>query len=552
MEHARIAVLAWAIVVGSALNGIPSRMKAQAFDTSKAVATVNDDSTSFFRIRAEAMDHSQVMDLTSWLSDVYGPRLTGSPDLRAAAAWATRKMNEWRLGNVHLEAWGPFGRGWANESFSLQAVSPRHYPIIAYPSAWTPSVTGSTTSTKSGESGPVTAEVVFAPMDSVADFAKYHGRLRGKFVMPERPRDLTPHFRPDATRMSDSMLARMSAPRPAGAPDARAGVFANMIATHRAQAALDHARSRFLTAEGATAALLDGEGDDGTVIVESQGGSRDARAGALTPTVVLGAEDYGRLARTLEKGVPVTLKLDDQNRFYDNDPNSFNIIAEIPGSDPALKDQVVMIGAHFDSWHAATGAADNAAGSAVMMEAMRILKAARIPLKRTVRIALWTGEEQGMLGSRAYVVKHFADPTVMQLEPEHAKFDVYFNLDNGSGKIRGVFLQGNAAIKPIFDAWMEPFKGDGMRTLTLGGTGFTDFMSFDAVGLPAFQFIQDPLDYNSRAHHSNMDTYERVQADDMKWNAMVIATFAMQAANRLELVPRKPLPAPAPFSMSGR
>lgn len=503
------------------------------------------DSASFSRIRSEEMDRSQVMDFVSWLSDVYGPRLTGSPNTRAAADWAIKEMTGWGLENVHLESWGPFGRGWSNESFSLQAVSPQHYPVIAYPSAWTPGVSSS--------NNPVTAEVVLAPLDSAADLAKYqaryHGQLRGKFVMPEGARELRPQFRPDAMRFSDSALARMAEGPAPGHTDPRAAVLAEMMARHRAQVALSEARSRFLSAEGAAAVLLDGEGSDGTVTVESVGGSRDTKSGPLTPTVVLATEDYGRIARTLVKGIPVTLRLDDENRFYTDEPNSFNIVAEIPGTDPKLKDQVVMVGAHFDSWHSATGAADNAAGSAVMMEAMRILKAAHVQLRRTVRIALWTGEEQGMLGSRAYVTQHYADPTVMHLKPEHAQFDVYFNLDNGAGKIRGVFLQGNADAAHVFDAWMAPFKSDGMRTLTLAKTGFTDFMSFDAVGLPGFQFIQDPLDYNTRAHHSNMDTYERVPADDMKWNSMVIATFVMQAANRTEKVPRKPLPAPAPFSM---
>jgi Zn-dependent M28 family amino/carboxypeptidase len=259
------------------------------------------------------------------------------------------------------------------------------------------------------------------------------------------------------------------------------------------------------------------------------------------PTIVLAAEHYGRIARTLEKGIPVTLALDDENRWYDADRNSFNIVAEIPGTDRRLKDEVVMVGAHFDSWHTGTGATDNAAGSAIMMEALRILKATGVPLRRTVRIGLWTGEEEGLLGSRAYVRQHFGDTTTHT--PEHARFDTYFNVDNGTGKIRGVYLQGNAAVGPIFDAWMAPFKSRGMKTVTLSNTGGTDHLSFDAVGLPGFQFIQDEIEYGTRTHHSNMDLYERLQPDDMKWNAVVVAAFVMDAANRDEKLPRKGAPA---------
>jgi Zn-dependent M28 family amino/carboxypeptidase len=266
----------------------------------------------------------------------------------------------------------------------------------------------------------------------------------------------------------------------------------------------------------------------------------------MVPTVVVAAEHYGRVARTLARGVPVTLELDVRNTWHDADRSSFNILAELPGTDARLKDEVVMLGAHFDSWHAGTGATDNAAGSAIMMEALRILQAARVPLRRTVRLALWTGEEQGLLGSRAYVKRHFGDRETMQLTPTHARLSSYFNVDNGTGKIRGIYAQGNAAAAPIFRQWLAPFAGDGARTVTLANTGGTDHLAFDAVGLPGFQFIQDELEYDSRTHHSNMDVFERVQADDMRHNAIVVATFVMQAANRDERLPRKPLPAPLP------
>jgi Zn-dependent M28 family amino/carboxypeptidase len=271
------------------------------------------------------------------------------------------------------------------------------------------------------------------------------------------------------------------------------------------------------------------------------------------PTVVVAAEHYGRIARTLQKGVPVTLELTARSTFHDGEVGSFNLLAELPGRDPRLRDEVVMVGAHLDSWHGGTGATDNAAGVAVMMEAMRILAASRVRLARTVRIALWTGEEQGLLGSRAYVAAHFGDREARAWTPAHERFSVYLNLDNGTGRIRGVYQQGNAAVGPILDAWMAPFAAGGMRTRTLANTTGTDHLSFDAVGLPAFQFIQDPVEYGGRTYHTSMDVYERLQADDLRWNALVVATFAMQAANRPAKLPRKPAPATpaAPAQESG-
>jgi Zn-dependent M28 family amino/carboxypeptidase len=303
-------------------------------------------------------------------------------------------------------------------------------------------------------------------------------------------------------------------------------------------------RADFFKAEG-VAALIDASrlGDLGTVFVSGVRG-RTPETRSPVPEVTFSIEHYGRIVRMLEKHVPVTLEMDIRNTFYDADQNTFNVVGEIAGTDKA--DEVVMIGGHFDSWHTATGATDNASGSAVMMEVMRILKASGIRLRRTVRVGLWGGEEQGLLGSRAYVTEHFADRQTMQLKPEHAKLSVYFNHDNGSGAIRGVYLQGNEAAAPIFSAWMQPFGNLGMETLNVNDTGGTDHLSFDAVGLPGFQFIQDPLDYNTRTHHSNMDLYERAVAADLRQNAVIIATFVYHAANREEPFPRKPLPSPQP------
>jgi Zn-dependent M28 family amino/carboxypeptidase len=305
---------------------------------------------------------------------------------------------------------------------------------------------------------------------------------------------------------------------------------------------------RWLQQQGISAILLGDVSHVGGDIGTNNGASR-APGAPRVPAVHVAQESYGRIARMVEKNVPVTLELNMQNAFYPENKSSFNVIGEIPGTDPRLKDEVVMIGAHFDSWHSGTGATDNAAGSAVMMEAMRILKTTGVRLRRTVRIGLWGGEEEGLLGSREYVKAHFADPEVMQLKPEHAKLAGYFNVDNGTGLIRGVYLQGNEAVAPIFQQWMEPFKNLGMTTLTIRNTGGTDHLSYDAVGLPGFQFIQDEVEYDSRTHHSNMDVYERIQANDMMRNAIIVAGFVLNTANRDDKLPRKPLPKAQP---SGR
>jgi hypothetical protein len=357
---------------------------------------------------------------------------------------------------------------------------------------------------------------------------------------------LTPHFTPDAHRYTDDELARMSAaPAPQAAGQGGRGGRAGFdTAAFRRQREAAQALPKFLESEGALGELRLGRGDDGTVFVASTG-SRAVDAPPALPVIVVSAEDYGRIYRVAEKGFAVKVEVDAQNRFIDNGGRSFNIVAEIPGTD--RRDEVVMLGAHFDSWQSATGATDNAAGSAVMLEAFRILRTLDVPMRRTVRIALWTGEEQGLLGSRAYVRRHFGyvDQTGAHFTPENAKVAGYFNLDNGTGAIRGVYLQGNAAVRPIFDQWLQPFHDLGATTTTLSNTGGTDHLSFDAVTIPGFQFIQDPVDYGSRTHHSNMDLYERVQAKDMMQNAVIVASFVYNLANREEPLPRKPVVVPA-------
>jgi hypothetical protein len=490
------------------------------------------DLDAIYRIKEEAFQRSQLMEMVSYLTDVYGPRLTGSPNVKAAADYVIGRLTAWGMQNPRLESWGPFGPGWSNDRFVALAVSPQSYPLIAYPKAWTP-----------GTQGTVTAEALMARIESESDFQTYRGKLRGKFVLTTAMREARAQFEALGRRYSDddlSNLAKQAVPRPQFDPEGPPA---------RPQQEVARKRMQFFLDEGVVALLEPGRGDGGTVFV-GDGRLRD-QAAPVAPQVVLAVEHYNRIARTLEKNIPVTLEMNIRNTFHAADTNSFNIVAELPGSDKAP--QIVMLGAHFDSWHAGTGATDNAAGSAVMLEAMRILKVAGLPVRRTVRLALWTGEEQGLRGSRAYVTQHFADRATMQLKPEHAALSAYFNVDNGTGAIRGVYLQGNEAVAPIFESWTDPFKNLGMTTLSIRSTGSTDHLSFDAVGLPGFQFIQDPIEYGTRTHHSNMDVYDRLQSADLIQNAVIVASFVYHAANREDQLPRKPLPkpqAPAPTTQS--
>ena len=522
----RAAPLGVTLVV-CALLVSPGAQSPPPVSVAAAAAGERVDLDAIYKIKAEGLEQSQVMDTLWYLTDVYGPRLTNSPNIRAAAAWATKRMTEWGLTNARQEVWGQFGRGWVNEKFTANVVTPQPFPLIAYPRGWTP-----------GTKGTVTGDAILAVVDRESDFSKWQGKLKGKIVLAARPTTVNAQLSATGRRLTDQDLVDLQS-QPVNVARGRGGPPANP--PPNPNFALQ--RMQFYANEGATAVLEPGN-DHGAIVVQGPNQGRDPKAPLTAVQVVVASEHYNRIARLIERNMPVTIELNVQNRFVDDTLEGFNVVAEIPGTDRA--DEVVMLGAHFDSWHAGTGATDNAAGSAAIMEAMRILKAAALPMRRTVRLALWTGEEQGFLGSRGYVKQHFGDRETMRLTPAHAKLSAYFNLDNGTGAIRGVYLQGNEAVRPAFAAWMEPFRNLGMTTLTIRNTGGTDHLAFDEVGLPGFQFIQDPLEYNTFTHHTNMDVYDRIQAQDMMKNAVIIASFVYHAANRDALLPRKALPRPRP------
>lgn len=484
------------------------------------------DQQMIARIKSEGFQNSQAMEIVSYLSDVFGPRLTNSPALKAASEWSRDRMKSWGLENAQLEAWGTFGPGWSVKKYSAQMIEPHYSNLIAYPKAWTPSTRG----TVSGK--PVVVEV-----RSKADFEKYRGQLRGAIVMNGKPTSARGGFAPDATRVTDAELATRAQAINPGEPKSYWDEEKEWVEILARQREI----TKFFREEG-VAVLLEASARDHTVVRVQ--GFYDFNEADNLPAFVVAREHYGRIHRMLEKNVPVKLEFDLQTIFHTEDTNGYNVIAEITGADPRLKDEVVLIGGHIDSWHGGTGATDNAAGCAVMMEAMRILKAVGARPRRTIRIALWSGEEQDYFGSIEYVKKHFGDPKTIELKPAHAKLSAYFNLDNGAGKIRGINLQGNEAVRPIFEAYLKPFEYLGAATLTTLNAGGTDHMSFDAVGLPGFQFIQDPLDYSTRTHHTNADTYEYVIEDDLKRSAVVVASLIYHVAMRQEKLPRKALPKP--------
>jgi hypothetical protein len=606
LDAKKIVLVVWALFASIVCPAV----LAQAPPTETAAAS--DDVIA--RIRDQGLNHSQLMETLSYLTEVIGPRLTGSPNLKRANEWTRDKLASWGLTNAHLEAWGPFGRGWALKRFSAQVVEPQNIPLIGCPNAWSP-----------GFDHSLVADVVFFDVKTNADLDKYAGKLSGAIILASQPRDLKLNFNPVASRFQDTNLLRLAnqadpreqgtnsfasagPPRPGPGPGRRdrsdfAAQDSPETAADTTVSGADSTARRFpagprrrgssrylsfLAKEGAALVVnssFTGEGGTYFVAAASVPGS-DVRAAftptnaprawatnapALPPQITLASEDYNRLVRMLQHGEKLKMAVDLQVQFYPDDMMAYNTVAEIPGSD--LKGEIVMLGAHLDSWHSGTGATDNAAGVAAVMEAARILKALKLQPRRTIRLGLWSGEEEGLLGSKAYVARHFGyytnapstdvlrspkdpapakpvgagsatnSPPARRLvrQPEYERLSAYFNLDNGGGKIRGVYMQGNEAVRPLFRRWLEPFRDLDAETLTISNTSGTDHNSFDAVGLPGFQFIQDPLDYFNRTHHSNEDVLDRIQPDDLKQATVILAAFVYDAATTEHKLPRKPL-----------
>ncbi|RYF85308.1 MAG: M20/M25/M40 family metallo-hydrolase [Chitinophagaceae bacterium] len=491
------------------------------------------------KIRNEGLKNSKVMDISFNITDVAGPRLSNSPGLKRAQDWAVQQMKDWGLKNVKLEAWGKFGKGWQVDKYYAATTLPFYRPIIASPKAWTP-----------GTNGAIKSQVILIKADTVTDLQQYKGKLAGKIVMLDRATQIRPSDKPDIARTTDEQLAALAAAQPAAAgpaanrqrPAATAGN--NQMAMMMRMREVAAAINTMLLEEKVGLLLTQARNSSYGTFFTSNGASYALDAKPVVPELEVSSEDYLHLHRLLKAGKTAEVEAEVKTTFYDKDPNGYNVIGEIPGTDPKLKDEIVMLGGHYDSWHAGTGATDNAAGSAVMMEAMRILKAIDFKPKRTIRIALWSSEEQGLHGSRNYMLAHFGDPATMVLKPDHEKLSAYYNLDNGTGKIRGIYLQGNEASRGIFQSWLTPFKDLGASTVTINNTGGTDHQAFDALGLPGYQFIQDPMDYSTRTHHSNMDTYERLDEDALKTSATIVASFVYNTSERAERMPRKELPKP--------
>jgi len=538
--------------------------------TAQELAGDKVDLDALAQIKTEAYEHSQVMENLFYISEVYGPRVTNSSNHRAAAEWAMKQMKAWGLQNVHLEKW-PFGYGWQIKKYYGAMESPVYAPIVGFPLAWTP-----------GTKGAISAEPIFAPIHSKADFAKYHGKLKGKIVLMFDPAPLTLHTRADAqpSPTDEEILARSSAGGRGGAGGGRGGpggpggagaAAANRDPSGRGRpgegtwdytptslalantknSALRAEVNAYMKEEGAAVVLTPGYNGDGGTIFGTYGGSEDPKAPVPPPIVAIAAEQYNRIVRLLQHNITPKLTFDIQVEYQKDDQNAFNVIGEIPGT--TKPDEVVMLGGHFDSWQGGTGATDNGTGSAVAMEAVRILATLHKPMARTVRVALWGGEEEGVYGSIAYVQQHFAKRTDMVKTPEYDKFDVYFNDDGGSGRFRGVSAGGSPQMAAIFKSWIEPIKDQHIVAVSGGDTfrptaspGGTDSTAFSWIGLNGIGFQQDGLEYGTRTHHSNADTYDRVQKDDVMQGSMIEAWFAYNAATRPDMLPRIPTPAPDP------
>lgn len=562
------AFLVYAFVLPTVVFGQAKEMGSGAAPDG-AVKVYTAPKADIDKIRDEGLNRSQVMQHLSYLTDVIGPRLTNSPGMKRANEWTRDTMAKWGMQNAKLEAWGPFGRGWSLKTFSAEVVDPQTIPLIAYPKAWSPSTKGA-----------VTADVVYLDINSDEDFAKYKGQLRGKIVLISKTRKLDADFGGMGTRRSDEELAKMTVdpmadrralPQPGQTqqptPEQQermrqmqvAQKMAGFVFDEGAAVVIDNSRvgsGGTLFVSGATVVPPPANGTPAGPATRGRFGpyNKDMESRML-PQMTMATEDYNRLVRMIQQGVKPKMTVNIQTQYHDEDLMGYNTVAEIPGTDPKLKDEIVMLGGHLDSWHSSTGATDNAAGCAVTMEAARILIASGFKPRRTIRVALWSGEEQGLNGSREYVKQQFGEmkgggnqfgpPDPNAPKPElvmgtnYDKLSAYYNLDNGTGRIRGVYLQGNAAVKPIFEAWLAPFADLDAKTLTMSNTGGTDHLSFDRIGLPGFQFIQDEIEYDTRTHHSNQDNFDRIQEKDMKQAATIIAAFVYQTAMMDAKIPRK-------------
>jgi len=514
------------------------------------------DYSAYASIRAEALGHSHIMEYASALMDGIGPRLTGSPNVKKANEWTRDQFTAMGCANAHLEDWGEFGIGWAQLNTWVRMTAPDQAVFIAQAAPWLPAT-----------KGPVSGAAVWVDIKDEKDFDKYKGKLAGKIVLFGDMREVKPVDKPLFTRDDEAELKKTEE------YPIRIAPFNRDLQAFMRRAQLRQKVGRFFADEQVAAVLFpsrDGEngGGSGGTIFDDNGTSLGGivyhrEETNPVPLAVMAIENYGRVYRLLKANVPVTLEASIESQTTSDHEHAFNTVAEIPGTDPKLKDEVVMVGGHLDSWFSGTGATDNGAGTVVAMEVMRVLTALHVKPRRTIRVALWTGEEQGLLGSQGYVKEHFGEiprstepdqlklPVFLrkisgpiQVKSEQEKLSGYFNVDNGSGKIHGIYLQQNGAVGPIFKQWMEPLKDVGVTTITLRNTGGTDHLSFDAVGIPGFQFIEDPLDYAERTHHSNMDTYERLQPEDLAQAAFVEAIFVYNTAMRDQMLPRKPFPHP--------
>ncbi len=489
--------------------------------------TENIDLEVMTKIRNEGLQNSKVMDIAFQVTEVCGPRVTNSQGYRCAAQYAKNQLTQWGLINSRLDPWGEFGKGWDLKKSYVAIISPWYRSLIAYPKAWS-----------SGTNGPQTGGVLLISAKDSSELNAYRGKLKGKVLIVDDLIHYEPEFKPNPERRNDEELKKLSEVKEAE----DMATLRRRMERNRAQNGISRevitALKKMAIKEGAIALLSSAADNNGGTVFVLQAGPYKISDPANFLDIAIGLEDYNMMVRLLRNNTPVKMEVDVKTAFQTKDAQGYNVIAEIPGVDPDLKDEVVMLGAHLDSWPAANGATDNAAGVSAMMEAIRILKAIGIQPRRTIRIALWSGEEQGLLGSRGYVKKTFGDFATMKLLPAYYKLSVYFNLDYGTGKVLGISLQGNEAARTIFEEWFVPFHDLRAKTVTIQKLGSTDHVSFDAIGLPGFQFIQDRL----RFQHSNMDSYDHLSADDLKQSATIVAAFVFNAAMRDQKLPRKDLP----------